>query len=161
MKISGIVAAAAATLPSLYIASGVLAAVVVTECALRAIGDVASLFSTQDKATTQWNLSANLGGILFYGGCALNLVPATRLIGAAVFVGYSFYHNHTGWDEYLASKVIRVPVTKAANAVGDLLKFMWKYQHPTWYGAALIATAIWFKYGNDLPAILNDLKPKF
>jgi hypothetical protein len=64
-----------------------LCGVAAIDMAQRAIRDLGE----DDPEEKRINLSADLGGVLFYGLCAANIIPYTAVLGAVVFSGYSLY----------------------------------------------------------------------
>ena len=110
------------------------------------------------------NLSANLGGAIFYGLCAANVISGTAIVGAAIFTIYSLVKCNDA-DTYLSSRLIGKSIRyiyteifspvvhKIAKIVGDILKpiFNGIYsvlkqihlpEHPIWYGVFLLGGAI-------------------
>src|ERR1700722_13032191 len=55
--------------------------------------------------SAKYNLSASLGGAIFYGLCGLNIIPRTAAIGAAIFTLYSI-NTYRQENAYLTSQVI-------------------------------------------------------
>lgn len=164
-----------AIIPSLRtvsLASGALGATATLEMAIRAIGNLANL----DGAGRR-DLSANLGGAIFYGACCLNLVPGTRLIGAAIFTTYSLYKPKA----YFTSTAIRTTVEKIGehvvkpiweHIVSPVVERIWRVvqailqhirlpEHPIWYAIALLGAAVWFKYGADFNQLIGDVRARF
>jgi len=115
------------------------------------------------------NLSANLGGALFYGLCAANIVPYTAIAGAVIFTGYSLATG-ANRDAYSLSKVVHqiyqytiiplldhvvfpltewagkhviIPLAKTIREIGAAIANLVELpEHPVWYGvAALVASA--------------------
>lgn len=147
---------------NLALAAGTVGTIAVAEMAIRSVGDLMEYFKEsnsekiKDKALD--NLSANLGGALFYGMCATNILPGSAVIGGAIFIIHSIL-SCTNDDAYLSSKIIGKPVhfvvkdvllpliDKVASAVfnvllklGDLLLIPLK--HPIWAGVFLMGAAI-------------------
>ena len=148
-------------IPTAFAASGILLGAATTEMALRALSDLVTIAFKENSDKNRYNLSANLGGFLFYGGCALNLVPGTRVIGAAIFTSYAIYNKYSGREEYFTAKVIRVPVEKTVKAINTIFKTLWKYQHWTWYATGFVAFAILKTYGLNFQAMQNSAFPQF
>ena len=67
------------------------------------------------------NLSKDIGGTLFYGLLAANIVPYTAIAGASIFVIYSLLRGDPKDypDAYLTSKAIHKSVTTVFNFVKD------------------------------------------
>lgn len=91
------------------------------EMAIRGIGDVFKKYSGKyqdhELGDLNWNIGTNIGGALLYGMSAC--IPATRFLGAVLFVGYSIFEterNGIGMNaSYIASKCIYIPI----DYVGD------------------------------------------
>lgn len=148
--------------------SGVGCAIVATEMALRALGDLKEMFSDKPKDTTSYNFSANLGGAIFYGLCATNFIPFTPLIGLSTFVAYSIVTHHSthfsliSAERYLCANLISKPVVftakevvwpilnklvlpaleKITTVVYNILRKIPLPRHPVWIGVALLVTGI-------------------
>lgn len=116
----------------------------------------------------KYNLSANLGGAIFYGLCALNVIPRTAALGAGIFTLYSLIHfqeegayftsriiGHTA--KFISREIllpisdhILVPVIRkignVANAlitlIGKLIVNMPLPKHPVWIGVLVLGAAI-------------------
>jgi len=167
-------------LPSYRTASMIGTAVaipVALEMALRIFKDLHTIATADDNKAAKTSLSANIGGAAFYGLCALNLVPGTAIVGAAIFTAHALIlDDHT----HLTSRVVKEIGTRAYNHVIEpawtnivqpvaqriydfivtVLQHIHLPRHPVWYGVALLATAIWFKYGYDIPALMNDIRAR-
>lgn len=113
-------------------------------------------------------LSANLGGAIFYGLCGLNIIPRTAAIGAGIFSIYSIL-NFGNKDNYITSHVIGKTfsfilkeivtpifkhilepiVQKILIVVSNLLAFIGNIfikipltNHPVWLGVVILGAAI-------------------
>ena len=87
--------------PSLAVAGGaILSGVAAIDMAQRAVRDLGRL----QEAEGLQDFSANLGGALFYGICAANIVPYTAVLGAVGFSAYSLAFKNDR-DMYATSKI--------------------------------------------------------
>lgn len=87
-----------------------LTALPALEMGLRGLGNLFQKYYFKKKSKDlDWNIGSNLGGALLYGVCAVNPIPAARLLGATLFVGYSLMSNRKK-DDYLVFKCIYIPV---------------------------------------------------
>lgn len=116
----------------------------------------------------KYNLSASLGGAIFYGLCALNIIPRTAAIGASIFTLYSI-GNFQYEGAYFTSRVIGntvkfitkeilsplcehvlLPIIrKIAEVASKLIAFIGKLivnmplpKHPVWIGVLILGSAI-------------------
>jgi hypothetical protein len=168
--------------------SGAVCIPAALEMALRALKDLGSMLSPpqpsrlmgapqHDKDAVKRSFSANLGGAVFYGLCATNLIPGTPIVGAVIFAAHSVLtdgknsyiswavkelcqrtYNHIlvpAWNEVIGPLVRRI-----YDVIVAILARISLPRHPIWYGVALLAAAIWIKYGTDLPALMNDIRAR-
>jgi hypothetical protein len=167
-------------LPSYRTASMIgtaVAAPVVIEMALRIFKDLYSIATEENNKDAKRSLSAHMGGAAFYGLCALNLVPGTAIVGAAFFTAHAFmlddHKELTSWAmkklgtlaydhviEPVWTQIVQPVAQRIYNFILTVLEHIHLPRHPVWYGVALLATAIWFKYGYDIPALMNDLRAR-
>lgn len=118
--------------------------------------------------THEYQLSANLGGAIFYGLCGLNVIPRTAAIGAGIFTVYSLLEFERK-EAYLTSRAIGktfkfiietivspicekilVPVLgrisqigkKLLTLIGNILVKVPLPHHPVWIGVAILGVAI-------------------
>jgi len=151
---------------ALAIGSGVLCAAAATEMVLQTIGEAVSYLSNGPVSMN--NVSANIGGAIFYGLCAANIIPGTSFLGAFIFTCYSIIKNHTA-DDYVLTKFLQhtftliTDVTRSVvdNVIAPLYKKIVRPvliaiidvvdaivsaiplpEHPVWQGVALLGTAI-------------------
>lgn len=138
---------------------GVFTAIPAMEMAVRTIVDLGGWavngFQT-DKHRE--NLGIDLGGTLFYGALAANIIPCSALFGAVFFTAYSAFKYSTSTeksDYYFATRVlIGVPVegistlgkggaiiNKIFSFLGNLFKNAAE-EHPIWIGVVVVGLAI-------------------
>lgn len=79
------------------------------EMAIRTIVDLGKIIQRGADDRVLKDLSADLGGMLFYGLCAVNIIPYAAIIGAAVFTIYSI-SSCENQDAYFASVFIGKPI---------------------------------------------------
>lgn len=160
---------------TLTFGSAVICVAASAEMGIRSAIDALKLMGVVEKKKDEdasYNFSANLGGALFYGLCAANIIPGTAIVGASIFTIYSIcVHSSTKSveDEYITSKVIGT----GADLTNRLFSWTWKHivspvldnvvfpvlkkigeavtcilshismpEHPIWYALGLLATAI-------------------
>jgi hypothetical protein len=157
------------------VACGTAGVVVAAEMAIRAIFDGLKLLSNRHPGesleTLQYNFSANLGGAVFYGLCAANILPGTPVIGAAIFAIYSITKDLKE-DDYLTTKFLSHTFTlitdaldyvgtkiigpilkpivellidvieKIAEVVLAILRVIPLPEHPVWIATGILVTAI-------------------
>lgn len=119
-----------ATASTATIVAGSFLALVTTEMAVRAIYDGYKMLTpepgaTDDQRERVWkSFGANLGGTLFYGMLASNLLPGGPLIGAAIFTVYSAI-KYEEQDTYLITKIIGKISYAVCEAVGKIAVQVW------------------------------------
>lgn len=140
-------------------AAAVFLAVVAVEAALSLIGNgidairrPASQLNQEDKDNRNYDISANLGSVLFYSMCAANIIPGSAKAAVAIFTIYSLY-RYTAVKEIQNGNInahdisIRRPLYYTSEAIGrvghgvfDMLRnFTW---HPVWLGVIFMGVAI-------------------
>jgi len=99
-----------ATYGAWTVAGTVVCAGAAIEMAIRTIADVGALLRRGvDRQAVLKNLSADLGGAIFYGLCAVHILPSTAIIGAAIFTIYSI-GACDNQDAYYTSQLIGKPI---------------------------------------------------
>jgi len=149
---------------------GGLCGIAAAEMAIRTISDLNNIVTGRDGDTEKhnYNLSPNLGGAIFYGLCAANVLPHTALIGSAIFTIYSAAKYWSCREAersehmYVSSILIAAPVdaliTKiawpilrdiawpivrtAGEIMGSILKSIPIPNHPIWALVGLLGVAI-------------------
>jgi hypothetical protein len=105
------------------IGAGVFCGVVCTEIAIRAIHDGVCLLTTTPAPdaldTLKNNFSANLGSAVFYGLCAVNILPGSAAFGAAIFALYSMGDLKS--DDYLMTKLLNHTYTLIINITSPIV----------------------------------------
>ena len=155
--------------------SAIVCAAASAEMGIRAAIDVLKMMGTIEKKQNEdvsYNFSANLGGSLFYGLCAANIIPGTSIVGASIFSIYSvcvYDPKKSVEDQYITTKIIGAgadlaktllnwtwnhivspicehiicPVLrKIFNVVTTILSYISLPKHPIWYALGALATAI-------------------
>lgn len=106
------------------LASGLCAATAV-EMALRLAGNVGSMLSGDSSEENSYEFSANLGGTLFYGLAAANIIPGSAAGALIIHSIYSVsvYCLYKPEQNYLSSRVIGGAITELArNVVWPIVK---------------------------------------
>ena len=117
--------------------------------------------------------SADLGGAIFYGMCATNIVPGSAVVGATIYTVYSFLkisdkrggdyltafvigkslHTIADWVIQPLFKHFIFPLTERIwNVVSAILKRISLPKHPIWWGVAVLVLAFAFYKGSSLLA---------
>ncbi|MGZ3732767.1 MAG: hypothetical protein ACXU9U_03385, partial [Parachlamydiaceae bacterium] len=145
------------------------------EMAIEIIKGIPCLAS-QEKDVHE-NFGKNLGGAIFYGLCAANIVPYTPLVGAIIFAGYSIVKCEEE-DAYVTAKwignLLRPPLErfvlplgkwlikniisplagKIAEVVTGIFNLISLSKSPIWFGvAALVVTIVAYKGFFAAPAV--------
>lgn len=113
----------------MVVGSALVGAAVVTEMACRTISDGIAILRhdtgnyEQSLATLKDNFSANLGGVLFYGICASNVIPGIAALGAVIFAGYSIFKRDAA-DDYLTTQFIKHTDKVVSDLVTPSLDFV-------------------------------------
>lgn len=152
------------------VAAGIVCASAALEMAILATVNISQINSVSGYAleTLKYNLSANLGGAIFYGLCSLNIIPHTAAIGAAIFSVYSVF-NFEYNGSYLTSRIIGNTVKfisqeivwpicehvlfpiieKIGKIAAELISFIGKLivnmplpKHPIWIPVIILGSAI-------------------
>lgn len=152
------------------IAYGLVCATAAIEMAVLVPYNISQINQAADGALAsyKYDLSANLGGAIFYGLCSLNIIPRTAGIGASIFTLYSLIQFRNP-NTYLTSRLIGnsvrwiaeeilsplcehvlIPVLRkirdvsaiVLSYVGKLIINMPLPKHPVWIGVAILGTAI-------------------
>ncbi|WP_420420595.1 hypothetical protein [Simkania sp.] len=132
------------------LAASSLCAVTACEMAIRTIGDLGNKISGSKHEDLDWNLSANLGGAIFYSLCAANLVPGSAKIGALSFSFYSITDFSHCPDRYLTSRIIDnifkealLPIIERVSELTSLILSRIPLPvTPVWWAIAALSTAI-------------------
>lgn len=141
-------------------ACGFITAAAGIEMAIRSVGDIFAIVHNPVSEALKYSLSANLGGTLFYGLCALNPIPGVTALGGMIYTLYSL--ANPGY--YFSSKVIYKSVEILNNSfqfvtesvIAPVIRktaFIFKKvfeiilsiplpKHPVWIGVALLVAAI-------------------
>lgn len=116
----------------------------------------------------KYALSANLGGAIFYGLCALNIVPKTAAIGSGIFTFYSLIHFQSEGTYYtslamgkgaefvtqkmilpLCEHALFPAIRKLAEMAKKLIEMIGTFvikmplpQHPAWIGVIVLGAAV-------------------
>jgi hypothetical protein len=153
------------------LAAGAICLTAAVEMAFHIPFDISRIHQAGTEALLErykYDLSANLGGALFYGLCGLNIIPGTASIGAGIFTLYSVNTFHRQ-EAYLLSRVIGeslkfvvieivepicrhvlAPILRKIgeiigpilSAIGHLLVNMSLPKHPVWIGVLILGAAI-------------------
>lgn len=111
------------------IVGGAIAGTAALEMFLRTFKDIADIYRAHNAGldTYQYrlNLSKDLGGALFYGMLAANVVPYTAVIGGIIFTIYSF--KKEGHTNYLTAKINWFVQDTAWKIVSETVKFVWNW----------------------------------
>lgn len=152
------------------IAGGIICAAAAIEMAVLVPYNISQIHSAANGAleALKYNLSANLGGAIFYGLCALNIIPRTAAIGAGIFTLYSaitFNQNEAYWTSRLIGNTVRfifndilapicedilMPIirkigdvaARLISLIGRLIVNMPLPKHPVWIGVLILGGAI-------------------
>ena len=152
------------------LAGGIICAAAAVEMAILVPYHISQIHHAANGALEplKYNLSASLGGAIFYGLCALNIIPRTAAVGASIFTLYSISNfQHEG--AYLTSRLIGntvkfitkeilspicehvlIPIIrKIAEVASKLIAFIGKLivnmalpKHPVWIGVLILGSAI-------------------
>lgn len=149
---------------------GAICAAAAIEMAILVPSNISQIKSAAEAALEplKYELSANLGGAIFYGLCAFNVIPRTAVIGASIFLLYSVINFHDA-GAYLTSRVIGhtmkfitdeivMPVmehiiaplvarivhiaSQLIGLIGNILVKMPLPEHPVWLGVLVLCGAI-------------------
>lgn len=128
---------------------GAIAGCAAVEMALRVFKDLADIYQahSQGANTHQYrlNLSKDLGGALFYGMLAANIVPYTAVLGATIFTVYALCKG--GETDYLSAKAIWHVANALLTAVSETVQFVWKW----------VVTPIWVYVLSPICEIIRDV----
>lgn len=114
------------------IGCGIACAAVAAEAALRVLWSLGKLCQDHNELSTA-ELSRNLANFVFYGLCALNVLPAIPIVGAAIFGICSIY---------TVSAAIRADTGKGVFAGTRLLKKTNNNYDKTYYLPRLITSCV-------------------
>lgn len=111
-----------------YKASFGINAGIALESTLRLPFDVIEVINSanpKETETHKWNLSADLGGALFYGACALNVIPYSAILGATIFTIYAIARCNKKKDHkpYLMAQLIGKPIRQFFPALKSALEW--------------------------------------
>jgi hypothetical protein len=152
------------------VVAGMVCSSACLEMAILATVNISQINSVSGFAleTLKYNLSANLGGAIFYGLSAVNIIPRSAAIGAAIFSIYSVF-NFEYEGAYLTSKIIGTTVKfisekiispickhilapmlrRIGEIAAELISFIGKLivnmslpKHPIWIGVIILGSAI-------------------
>ena len=165
------------------IAGGLVCAAAAIEMAVLASYNMSQINNVANGAleSLKYNLSANLGGAIFYSLCALNIIPRTAALGAGIFTLYSliiFQSEGAYLTSLLIGKTVKfiseeilVPICehllipiirRIGDVAGRLIALIGKLivkmplpKHPVWVGVLILGSAIAvYKFG--IPSILHN-----
>ena len=145
----------------------IVCAVSALEMTIRAVYDAVMIGKNSTNSTTPHhdNLSADLGGAIFYGLCAVQPLPYTAVVGSIIFVAYSIFKTLTD-EDYFIARFLKGTAEKISNLATPIIReFVWPLiekvidaisyirncismpEHPVWYGVALLITGIIIVHG--------------
>lgn len=140
--------------------SAILCTSATVETAVRGVIDVHKYFTMktdnrEEVDKIRKRMSANLGSALFYGICAVNIIPGTALLGAAIFTIYSMFDLNKQYDiknDYLLSRVVGYPslyvfenvVCPVASKISAVTQAILQSipSNPAWQASGMLLTAI-------------------
>lgn len=146
----------------------------ITEMGVRTVIDIYQACIATEKNAKQTafdNLQANLGGVVFYGLTATNLIPYLPFVGVGCFVIHSisknishdnpndYYLSRTiGWTaRHIFSDIVKPICTeilfpmierisnvfiKTIRFIANLVGAIFKNAHPVWKGTAILLAAV-------------------
>jgi hypothetical protein len=175
-QIQSFVQATIQSYPSnLILGSAAICATATLEMAIETIRGIPRLASKERD--DHENFGKNLGGAIFYGLCAANIVPYTPLVGAIIFAGYSIFkceekdayvtakllgnllrppleHVVLPLGEWLIERIILPLAGKIAQVVADIFNLISLPKSPIWFGVAfLVVTIVAYKGFFAAPAV--------
>lgn len=108
-----------ATVGKAQIACGVFGAAVAVEMAFRAVQNAIAWSKAEPGAVddVKTDLSANIGGAIFYGVAAANILPGTAVLGAVTFTLYSLFFLDE--EDYFLTEVIHKITDKVIIPIVD------------------------------------------
>lgn len=105
----------------------------------------------EEVKNRNYDISANLGSALFYGMCALNIIPGSAKAAAAIFTVYSLY-KYTAVKEEMEGHQnhnisVRRPIYYTSEIIGRIghraYNILRNFEfHPIWLGVAFMGIAI-------------------
>lgn len=142
------------------------------EMGVRTIVDLGKIIKGGANDQVLKDLSADLGGTIFYGLCSVEVIPGAAIIGAAIFSAYSI-SSCENRDAYLTSMLLGKPVrwfgdnvfvpgmekivwpiikviaeivgqifNGIAEIMGNILKAIPLPENPIWIGVGAIGAAV-------------------
>lgn len=109
----------------------------------------------------KWDLSANLGGALFYVACAVNIIPYSAVLGAALFTTYALVRceEKDNYSPYIMAKIIGKTIKQIGPAINFVVRTLTRLALKTLRALGTIFNETFQVVGEVLSFIARKIEP--